>query len=67
MRHNDDSLSEQDVMKKLLLKDNEFEEGNKHMLKVSQWKLNSYPEEISCKEDRLRPWRVGDWIIHFPV
>jgi galactosyl transferase GMA12/MNN10 family len=66
-KRHDDTGSEQDAMKKLLQKANEFEEGNKHMIRVPQWKLNSYPEEISCKEDMKRPWRVGDWIIHFPV
>ena len=29
--------------------------------------MNIYPEEITCREDRLRSWRPGDWIIHFPV
>src|SRR5579859_3730910 len=45
-RH-DETGSEQDAMKKLLQNANEFEGGNKHMIKVPQWKLNSYPEVSS--------------------
>jgi hypothetical protein len=60
-------MSEQDVMRTLLEELGEFDSENKHLLKVPQFKLNSYPEEIRCLENRDRPWKSGDWIIHFAV
>lgn len=59
--------SEQDCIRDLLDSTEEFSTGNKHLLLVPQYKLNSYPEEIGCRADQDRPWRTGDWIIHFPV
>ena len=61
-----DGVSEQDAMRIVLSNLTEFEKP-KSFVRVPQWKLNAYPEEISCSEDRDRPWRKGDWIIHFPV
>lgn len=45
----------------------EFDVGNKHFMKIDQHKMNAYPEEITCYQDISRPWRPGDWLIHFPV
>ena len=59
-------VSEQDAMRKVLENLNEFEKG-KALVRVPQWKLNSYPEEISCRESHERPFKRGDWIIHFAV
>ena len=63
---NTPQLSEQGVMKSVLESLNEFEDS-KHFVKIPQYMLNAYPEEISCLEDPERPWQTGDWIIHFPV
>ena len=63
---NTPQLSEQGVMKSVLESLNEFEDS-KHFVKVPQYMLSAYPEEISCLEDGERPWQPGDWIIHFPV
>jgi hypothetical protein len=60
-------VSEQDVLRDTLEKMGEFGEGNKHLLSVSQFRLNSYPVEIGCHENFDRPWQPGDWIIHFAV
>jgi hypothetical protein len=70
-RHTKDH-SEQDIMRVLLEEHDEFGAGNKHLLLVPQYKLNSYPDENKCVEDEKGPWRKGkwepgDWIIHFPV
>jgi mannan polymerase II complex MNN10 subunit len=65
MRHTPE-VSEQGVMKSVLESSKEFE-NSKHFLKIPQYMLNAYPEEIPCIEDSKRPWRSGDWIIHFPV
>jgi len=59
-------VSEQDAMTTVLENLGEFD-NQKHFVRVSQFKLNSYPKELACKEDRKRPWKVGDWIIHFAV
>jgi len=71
-RRHTPSQSEQDIMRVLLEENDEFGEGNKHLLRVPQYKLNSYPDEIKCIENEKGPWRKGkwepgDWIIHFPV
>ena len=63
---NTSQLSEQGVMKSVLERLNEFEDS-KHFVKIPQYMLSAYPEEISCHEDDGRPWQSGDWIIHFPV
>jgi len=60
-------MSEQDIFRTELERMGEFGDGNKHLLMVPQYKLNAYPDEIGCREDRSRPWKEGDWIIHFPV
>ena len=65
MRHTKDR-SEQDAMREVLEVRGEYGSGNKHFIRVPQFKMNSYPEPI-CREDHDRPWRPGDWIIHFPV
>jgi mannan polymerase II complex MNN10 subunit len=64
---NEPNKSEQDCMRTILENDGEFDKGNKHFLLVPQYKLNSYPDELGCVEDRERHWKQGDWIIHFPV
>ena len=61
------SKSEQDCLRDLLQSTNEFGAGNKHLVIVPQHKLNIYPSEITCREKQDRPWKRGDWIIHFPV
>ena len=66
-RRREPRVSEQDVIRTALENLGEFGEGNKHLLVVPQFKLNAYPKEIGCHEDRERTWRKGDWIIHFPV
>ena len=60
-------MSEQDILRDTLEKMGEFGSGNKHLLIVSQFKMNAYPAEIGCHENRERPWQPGDWIIHFAV
>ena len=63
-----DRVSEQDAMRTVLENLGEFEVGKgKFFVRVPQWKLNGYPEEITCRADKDRPWKQGDWIIHFPV
>jgi mannan polymerase II complex MNN10 subunit len=59
--------SEQDCLRDILESTDEFGAGNKHLLMVPQFKLNAYPSEITCQERQERPWKRGDWIIHFPV
>lgn len=65
MRHTE-GLSEQSAMRDVLEARGEYDNGNKHFIRVPQFKMNSYPEPI-CREDPDRPWWPGDWIIHFPV
>jgi hypothetical protein len=60
-------VSEQDVLRDTLEKMGEFGSGNKHALAVSQFRMNAYPAEIGCHQDRKRTWQRGDWIIHFAV
>jgi hypothetical protein len=64
---NEPRKSEQDCMRIVLDNDGELDKGNKHFLLVPQYKLNSYPDELSCVENHERHWKQGDWIIHFPV
>jgi len=63
---NEPRKSEQDCMRIVLDNDGELDKGNKHFLLVPQYKLNSYPDELSCVENHERHWKQGDWIIHFP-
>jgi len=58
--------SEQDAMRTVLESLDEFNKP-KHLVRVPQWKMNSYPDEISCHEDRTKKWAPGYWIIHFAV
>jgi hypothetical protein len=61
-------VSEQDAMRIVLQELGEFEEGKgKYFARVPQWKFNAYPQELTCREDTDRPWKRGDWIIHFAV
>ena len=60
-------MREQDVIRDTLEKMGEFGSGNKHVLRVSQFKLNAYPQEIGCHEKMERTWKSGEWIIHFAV
>jgi hypothetical protein len=47
--------------------DGTYPSSGKHLFMTSQHRLNAYPDEIPCIYDGDRTWRVGDWIIHFPV
>ena len=58
--------SEQDAMRMVLESLDEFTKP-KHLVRVPQWKMNSYPDEISCHEDHTKKWAPGYWIIHFAV
>jgi len=59
-------ISEQDAMRMTLESLDEFETPT-HLVRVPQYKFNSYPEELSCHEDRNLRWVPGYWIIHFAV
>jgi hypothetical protein len=58
--------SEQDAMRTTLESLDEFETPT-HLVRVPQYKFNSYPEELSCHENRQKQWESGYWIIHFAV
>jgi hypothetical protein len=60
-------INEQMAIEDFLEARGEFDYGNKHFIKIDQYKMNAYPEEITCHQDGGRPWRPGDWVIHFPV
>jgi len=55
-------LSEQDSMTRYIKEDSAAAD---RILKIPQWKLNAFPEEIPCYEEPKRPWEHGYFLVHF--
>lgn len=67
------TLNEQECIRDLILQDTNQTSTNsslswsdQHIKFIPQYKANAYPEEIKCLEEEDRPWRAGDFLIHFP-
>lgn len=58
----EDHLSEQDAMAKLI--ETNKAQGDR-TLRVPQWKLNAFPQEIACFDEDRKVWEHGYFIIHF--
>ncbi|KAF1840597.1 glycosyltransferase family 34 protein [Cucurbitaria berberidis CBS 394.84] len=57
-----ENLNEQDALFKLMKED---EAGAHRVHKMPQWKLNAFPEEISCFDELRKPWEHGMFVLHF--
>lgn len=58
----DDQMSEQDAIVKLL-KTDQASVDTTHV--VPQSKLNAFPEEIRCYEQGSKAWEYGEFFLHF--
>ncbi|KAF2636678.1 hypothetical protein P280DRAFT_472893 [Massarina eburnea CBS 473.64] len=61
-REKGESMSEQDAMVRLL----ETDPATAHRaIQVPQWKLNAFPDEISCFDEHEIGWKPGTFVLHF--
>ncbi|CAI6332481.1 unnamed protein product [Periconia digitata] len=61
-REKGEQFSEQDSMVTLLKDD---AATSQRTIQVPQWKLNAFPEEISCFDESDRVWEPGMFVLHF--
>jgi mannan polymerase II complex MNN10 subunit len=61
-KEKDINLSEQDAMGRLIKED---PASANRTVRVPQWKLNGFPQEIACFDEAHRVWKHGDFVLHF--
>lgn len=61
-RDKDEQFSEQDSMVTLLRDD---ASTSQRTVRVPQWKLNAFPQEIACFDEAQQVWEPGMFVLHF--
>ncbi|KAJ5812242.1 hypothetical protein N7474_008543 [Penicillium riverlandense] len=56
------SLSDQDSMDEFLKSDAPL---TQHAMRIPQWTINAFPEEIGCYDTQKKKWEKGMFVIHF--
>ncbi|KAJ5319369.1 uncharacterized protein N7506_012073 [Penicillium brevicompactum] len=56
------SLSDQDSMARFLKTKDPLVQ---HAMRIPQWTINAFPEEIGCYDTHKRKWEKGMFVIHF--